>query len=283
MEGQTRSQLQKIVRRGRVRVGGKRVVRSNVVVQGKVRIEIELEGDEQPAFGLIYEDEHLLVVDKTPGLLTHAADRSRAANLAELLDEEFGPLPRVFGDERPGIVHRLDRETSGVLVVGRTEQAMLGLKEAFRARRVGKTYLALVSHVPLEEGFRIEVPIGPVPGKADRQAVRPPNGGKPAVTEVDVRERFERHALLACHPLTGRRHQIRVHLSERGLPVLGDSLYGTRSAMPLPDGVPNPGRLALHAGSLRFEHPAHKRELNFNAPVPEDLEACLAGLRRGPR
>jgi 23S rRNA pseudouridine1911/1915/1917 synthase len=297
VEGQSRAQLQKLVRRGRVRVNGKRVTRSNVNVNGSAEITLEADGSREAGgeptaaaarLRVLHEDAHILVIEKPTGMLTHPASRSRAPSVSEELNRRYGPLPTPFGEERPGIVHRLDRETSGLLVVGREERAMRHLQSQFRAQRVEKTYLALVSNVPPTEPFRIEEPLGPVPNKLDRQMVSPPSGAKAAATAVECVQTFARHALVACRPKTGRRHQIRVHLAFRGLPVLGDPLYGTRNHEPLPDGVSPPGRLALHAHELSFRHPESGQLVTFESELPEDLEWAVrqlgsSTLHDGPR
>jgi 23S rRNA pseudouridine1911/1915/1917 synthase len=141
---------------------------------------------------------------------------------------------------------------------------------------VGKRYLALVTGRP-EGNFTVDAPLGPVPGKADRQMVDDADG-KDATTEVEVLEQFGRHALLACTIRTGRRHQIRVHLTARGLPVAGDHLYGTRAHVALPGGRV---RLALHAERLSFDHPRSGERLSFEAPLPPDLSTALSALRSG--
>lgn len=280
-EERSRAQLQKLVRRGRVRVDGKRVTRSNVSVAGKAEITLEAQAASPSGVELrvVHADEHLLVVDKPAGMLTYPAARSRAESVSEELEKSYGRLPSPFGEERPGIVHRLDRETSGLLVVGRDESTMRALQSLFRHQRVEKTYLALVSHGP-PGTVTIDEPLGPVPGKLDRQQVVARGAGKPAVTEVECLESFERHALVACRPKSGRRHQIRVHLAHRGWPVLADALYGTRQAQALPDGVPSPGRQALHAHRLAFAHPGTGASVAFEAPLPPDLERVLQHLRR---
>lgn len=273
----SRSQLQKLVRRGRVRLNGKKVLRSNGSVPRGATLEVAREGAAAPPEAtVLHEDDALLVAVKPSGWLTHAADRSRAADLASHLDGRFGPLPTSRGVDRPGVVHRLDRETSGVLVFARSEEALQRLQDQFRAHTVEKRYLALVSGRP-DPSFTVDAPLGPVPGKADRQMVDAADG-KEATTEVEVLEQFDRHALVACRIRTGRRHQIRVHLTARGLPVAGDPLYGSRSQVPLPGGKV---RLALHAERLAFEHPTSGERMAFEAPVPADLAAALAALRVG--
>ena len=276
----SRARLQKLVRKGRVRIDGRRVVRSNLPVPGKATIEIDL-GSSTPArpVRIVHEEASFLVVEKDAGVLTHWADRSRDPALADLLEASHGPLSRLAGDERPGIVHRLDRETSGLLVVARSDEAMRALKHAFASRTVEKRYLALVHGVPADESFELTDPIGPVPGKADRQQTHPPAGARSARTAVALVESLGQHALLACMPHTGRRHQIRVHLAAHGLPVMKDPLYGTRRQTPLPPHIPAPPRLALHAAGLTFPHPESGEHVTFEADLPEDLRRTVLALR----
>ncbi|MEM9381518.1 MAG: RluA family pseudouridine synthase [Planctomycetota bacterium] len=278
VDGYSRSQLQKLVRRGKVRLGGKRVLRSNGYVRSGDAIEVEHEV-EQPAAApaeveVLHEDEHVLVVVKPSGMLTHAADRATGQDLAFVMNERFGPLPVSRGEERPGIVHRLDRDTSGLLVLARDEPTMAALQEQFRGQSVEKDYVALVSGKPTGT-FRIDAPIGPVPGKEDRQQIDH-DDGKDAITDVNAVESFQSHTLVTCRIYTGRRHQIRVHLAARGFPVVGDPLYGTRRQVPLPGDEP---RLALHAHRIAFDHPHSGERLTFEAPLPADLAQAVASLR----
>ncbi len=279
VDGYSKAQLQKLVRRGHVRLRGKRVVRSN----GKVNKgdEITIEHDPvtavppPPEIEILYEDDELLVVVKPTGMLTHGTDRAKGDDLAAVLDVKYGPLPTSRGIERPGIVHRLDRETSGVLVVARDEATLVALQDQFRSRSVEKDYLALVSgHVT--ESMRIDEPIGPVPGKSDRQQVDHADG-RDAVTDIDVLESFEAHTLVSCRIHTGRRHQIRVHLAAHGYPVVGDPLYGTKRQVPLPTGQ---SLLALHALRLAFDHPRTGERLAFEAPLSTEFDDALRSLRR---
>lgn len=274
----SRSQAQKLVRRGAVRIGGKVITRSNGRVQKGAEITVELEVP-PPRVAVIYEDEDLLVVVKPAGLLTHAADRMAGdPTLADELNAKYGPLALSRGVERPGIVHRLDRETSGVLVVARTDEVLDQLQNQFRERSVLKIYLALVSGVVTEPaGFTLDGHLDAVPGKVDRQRVVS-TGGKEARTDISVEESFGTHSLLACTLHTGRRHQIRVHLAEHGLPVVGDPLYGTEKQRDLPPGVPPTPRLALHARTLAFNHPRSGERLTFESEMPGDLAPTLKAL-----
>ena len=272
----SRSQAQKLVRRGNVLVRGKRVVRSNGRLPKGTEVSIETDA---PRPEVLHEDESILVALKPAGLLTHGIEGTQQPDLASELNKHFGPLPDSRGDERPGIVHRLDRETSGVLVVARTEEALRHLQDQFRDRTVTKRYLALVSGVLHEDTVTMDLPIGPVPGKADRQQVDHENG-KEARTEARCLEALGEHALLECEIFTGRRHQIRVHLAEQGYPVLADPMYGTKRQIPLPAGVPMPPRLALHAAMLGFDHPVTNKRLEFDTPLPSDLAITRDALRR---
>lgn len=279
VDGYSRSQLQKLVRRGKVRVAGEKVLRSNGFVEAGDEIQVEHEVAPETKhvaaeIDVLHEDDRILVVVKPTGMLTHAADRATGDDLAALLDAKFGPLPTSRGPERPGIVHRLDRETSGVLVVARDEDALHALQDQFRAHTVEKDYVAIVSGHPVGR-FQIDAPIGPVPGKPDRQMVDH-SDGKDAVTDVNVLESYASHSLLACRIHTGRRHQIRVHLSARGFPVVGDPLYGTKRQVPLPIGET---RLALHAHRLLFDHPGTGERLEFESALPADMDEAIADLR----
>ena len=272
------SQAQKLVRRGKVRIGGKVVARSNGRVQKGAEVQVEREAP-KPSISVLHEDADLLVVVKPTALLTHAADRKPDSDdLASQLDRDYGPLPTSRGLERPGIVHRLDRETSGVLVVARNEPTLEALQDQFRQRSVLKVYHCIASGVPLETDFTMDEPLGPVAGKADRQCVDHANG-KDARTDVTVLQSFGSHSLLACTLHTGRRHQIRVHLAARGFPVLADPLYGSEQQRPLPEAVPSAPRLALHAQALAFTHPTSGERLHFETELPLDLQATEQGLR----
>ena len=276
--GETRSRLQKLVRRGAVRVGGKRVLRSNITVPSGARLQLFELDAAPPELVVLYEDEHLAFVEKPAGVLTHVADRSNAPSLAPALEARFGALPEGLGAERPGIVHRLDRETSGVLVIAKTDEAMHGLSMAFRERVVTKTYLALVYGAPPASEFEVRNEIGPSIGQADRQAVLA-RGGKAAHTVFVLREALAPCSLLECRPTTGRRHQLRVHLHAQSLPLVGDDLYRVPSIARLPDDAPRLGRQALHAHGLALTHPITGAALDIHSPIPEDLEHLLEWLR----
>ena len=262
----SRSRLQKWVRKGRVRLDGKVVVRSNGRVSPGATIEVELD---PPTLSVLHEDEHLLVLDKPAGLLTHGIAGQPELSLADLAEERFGPLPISAGEHRPGIVHRLDRGTSGVIVLARDEPTLQELKTAFRERRVGKRYLALCWGTPPATRFTIDRPLGPSPG-GDREWIDPPDGGRPAETTFEVLRRAGELSWIEARPRTGRRHQVRLHLVAAGLGVVADPLYGAEFR---PTNPPECSRLALHAQGIELPEAG-----SFEAPLPDDLRACLATL-----
>lgn len=270
----TRSRLQKLVRKGELRLDSRIVVRTNGRVRGGE--SVRLSGADPPPLEVLHEDLDLLVLVKPAGLLTHATLANEVDTLAAYADARFGPLPIGKGLERPGIVHRLDRETSGVMLVARTAEAMHNLEAQFKARTVSKTYRAFVTGALEVSEFVVDGPIeGEAPG-SDRQRIARPGHGKPSQTSFRVLDRYGPYALLQCEPVTGRRHQIRVHLFSRKIQILGDGLYRVREA-PKPDfRLP---RMALHAARIEFQHPRTGEQLEFSSPDPPDLAQLREQLR----
>jgi 23S rRNA pseudouridine1911/1915/1917 synthase len=292
--GWSRSRLQALVKGGHALVNGVRTVRANEVLAAGDRIVVTLpeeappttqEGEVVTALRVVFEDAHLVVIDKPAGVVAHANSRYQTGSVADLAVRQFGPLPEVQGARRPGIVHRLDRLTSGLMVLGRTPAALEGLKAQFAAREVEKTYLAVVHHAPRFDSEWLEEPLEPSPQNPDRFRVARAGEGRPASTFIEVRERFRGFSYLAAHPRTGRTHQIRVHLLHAGLPLVGDRVYRQPGALrdPLPDDAPAPSRQVLHAARLAFRHPQSGAQLAFTAPLPPDMVALLAWLRENRR
>jgi len=275
----SRARLQKLVRRGDVTLDGRPVRRSNGRVHTGVRVQVDLQEGPLP---VLHEDDHLLVVDKPAGLLTHRVPGRDELALADHAEASHGPLPAELGDHRPGIVHRLDRDTSGVLVLARTPAALAHLRDQFRARAVVKRYRALCVGAPPGERWEVDRPLGPAGGPGDRQRLDPDDGGKPASTAFEVIARAGALCLVEARPSTGRRHQIRLHALASDLAVVDDPLYGRERRREVP-ATARVGRCALHAASLTLEHPAGGR-VTFGAPVPADLARTLAqlGLPRDP-
>jgi 23S rRNA pseudouridine1911/1915/1917 synthase len=225
------------------------------------------------AVDVVYEDGDVLVVDKPPGLVVHPGAGQSEGTLVNGLLARHPGLAGVGEAHRPGIVHRLDRDTSGLLVVALSPTAYTALVGALGDRRVERRYSALVWGVPEAPRGVVDAPIGRSPRQPTRQAVVA--GGRPARTRYEVRARYDRPAelaLLRCQLETGRTHQIRVHLASIGHPVVGDRDYGgARDALDVP-------RLFLHAEHLAFAHPVTGEALAFDAPLPSDLAAVLASL-----
>ncbi len=265
---------QKLVRKGFVSLDGRRVLRSNVRLAGSEVLEVELEPAQPLELLVRAMDDELILVDKPAGMLTHANEKQADGAVADLLDARFGPLPTTAGKQRPGIVHRLDRETSGALVVARTDRAMRSLQHQFREREVSKLYLALVHGRPDDDQFEVDLPLAPDARTPDFQRVDP--AGKPARTSFEVLERFDGVALIACRPETGRRHQIRVHLASKRLSIVGDRLYR-------PEGWTRPSehleRQALHASLLEFRHPVSDERVSYETPLATDFAELLERLR----
>ncbi|MEM9382476.1 MAG: RluA family pseudouridine synthase [Planctomycetota bacterium] len=300
LEGWSRSRVQRAIKDGRVRVDGREARRTNASVDAGARIEIDLEDDREvstdvagsPIVDLVvlYEDDDLAVIDKPAGLVAHPGPRQRRGTVSDLAVARYGPLPEVQGDDRPGIVHRLDRLTSGVMVIGRTEAALEGLKAQFKDRTVEKTYHAIVHGVPRFDSEWRTGAIGSSPRHADRMRVVPEHlvdelleagEARTAETLVERMEDFGAAALVAARPRTGRTHQIRVHLQDAGLPIVGDRVYGPGGALkrPMPAGAPRMERPALHARELSFDHPRTGERRSFTAELPADMAGLLDALR----
>jgi 23S rRNA pseudouridine1911/1915/1917 synthase len=270
----SRALAEKLLRSGAVRVDGTERPKSHRLAGGAV-VEVDLPS---PAPGLapapvsvavLYEDEQLLVVDKPAGISVHPGAGEKSGTLAGqllTLGAAGGPDP-----DRPGIVHRLDRDTSGALVVARSEAAHTALQEAIRGRGVERRYVALVRGHPRSRTGRIDAPLGRDRRDPTRRSLDT-DEPRDAVTHFELRETTPQHALLDVSLETGRTHQIRVHLAAIGLPVSGDAQYGVKGDLGLV-------RQFLHAYRLRFAHPLTGAEVDVASPLPTDLEAALARAR----
>jgi len=277
------------MRSGRVTIEG-RPARPSYTVRGGERIQIDLPSPspssiepEPLPIAILYEDADLLVIDKAAGMSVHPGAGRRGGTLVNALLHHCTDLSGIGGIERPGIVHRLDKDTSGVLVVAKNDVAHRALAGQFKARTVEKTYEALVWGRPRRPSGVVEGPIGRHPSARVRMAVRP--DGRAARTFYRVDASYGPISLLEVHPETGRTHQIRVHLSFIGHPVVGDRLYGGRRTPSgadhrLAPAVEAYGGLALHARRLAFTHPRSGERREFEAPRPEEMRCLLDRLKR---
>lgn len=278
----SRARLQALIAEGHVRVDGRTRKPSHRIVAGeRVDVEIpppppeELE-PEAVALSVVHEDEQVLVVDKPAGIVVHpGAGHARGTLAAAVLAHAPG-VAGVGGPRRPGVVHRLDKDTSGLLVIAKTPLAYESLTTQLAARTVRRVYLAVALGRMAAPAVAIDRPIGRDPRDRKRMAVRPAGQGRRAVTEVRVLERFREHTYLEARLQTGRTHQIRVHLASLGHPIAGDDVYGGRRRRPLP--VPLDG-LALHAAALAFVHPLTQTRMEFASPLPARIERLLSHLR----
>jgi 23S rRNA pseudouridine1911/1915/1917 synthase len=240
------------------------------------------------ALDIHFEDAHLLVVDKPAGMVVHPAPGNPDGTLVNALIAHCGDsLAGIGGVRRPGIVHRLDKDTSGLIVVAKTEAAHRALSQDFAARRIDRAYAAIVWGVPVPASGEIAGNIGRSPQNRKKMAVVAAGKGKRAVTRYRLERSFAGHAaLLECRLATGRTHQIRVHLAASGHPLIGDSLYGARAGRGLARAgalgaeIARFPRQALHARRLGFVHPADGRQMAFDSPLPADLQSLIANLER---
>lgn len=284
--GLSRSHVQRLIAEGRLTLEGRPVRASALIVPGS-ELVLDVPEPRAPALApepiplqVVYEDDDLLVVDKPAGLVVHPAAGHPGGTLVNALLARGGPgaFGGIAGVARPGIVHRLDRATSGLIMVAKNDRAQAALMGQLKARRVRKRYLALVAGSVAATVGRIEAPIGRDPRHRTRMAVVP--DGRSAVTGYRVRERFDGWTLLELDLVTGRTHQLRVHLASIGHPVAGDAVYGTGRAARGPEGLT---RLFLHAWQLELAAPSNGRLLRVGAALPAELEAVLAGLREQAR
>ncbi len=285
----SRSRLAEWIKSGDARLDGREVrprdpVRGGETVSLTAVLEIQTRSEpEDIALDILHEDEHVFVLDKPAGLVVHPGAGNPAGTLVNALlhrDPALAALPRA------GIVHRLDKDTSGVMVVARTLQAHAALVEQLSAREVHRQYLAVVVGA-LVSGGTVNAPIDRHPRDRLRQAVR--EDGREAVTHYRLRERFRAHTLLECRLETGRTHQIRVHMAHIKHPIVGDPLYGGPLKLPkqatedLVAALRGFRRQALHAEVLEFAHPVSGKPIRCDAPMPADMQALVATLREDSR
>jgi 23S rRNA pseudouridine1911/1915/1917 synthase len=274
--GVSRADVQRAIAQGLVEVDGRPRPKSHRLAGGE-RVDARLPGasdllPESEPIRVLYQDDHLLVISKPAGLVTHPTASRRSGTLVNRLLALGVPLSRMGGEDRPGIVHRLDAGTSGLMVVAKDDVTHAALAEMFRRHQVDRRYLALVRGRLEQDQFLIEAAL-----ERRRAKIRVDvASGKQAATEVEVRERLGRRTLVEARPRTGRTHQIRVHLSAVGHPVLGDRAYGGGGEDATTLGLSRP---FLHSWRMAFQHPLTGERVEFEDPLPEDLTEALARAR----
>jgi len=276
----SRSRIQGLIKNGFVTVNGETVTKTGRDLESGEGIEIRIPPPlptglvaENIPLDIIFENNDLLIVNKPAGMVVHPSPGHDSGTLVHAALGHSPEMEGIGGEERPGIVHRLDKETSGLIVVAKNERSHRWLQDQFRNRTVEKYYLALVDGAPPTPSGRVEAPIGRNTTHRKLMAVVPSEKGRQAISEYHTTERFANHTLLTVHPLTGRTHQIRVHMAFLGCPIVGDRVYGRhKQTLELE-------RHFLHAFRLKILLPGEKIAKLYEAPLPQELELVLDQLR----
>jgi 23S rRNA pseudouridine1911/1915/1917 synthase len=277
----SRSRIQGLIKGGFVRVEAETVTKTGRALEPSEQIEIRIPPPipsrlvaEDVPLDIIFENEDLIVINKPAGMVVHPSPGHDSGTLVHAALGHIPELEGIGGEERPGIVHRLDKDTSGLIVIAKNERAHRWLQDQFKSREVEKRYLALVDGKPPTPVGRVEAPIGRNTTHRKLMAVVPPDKGREAVSEYRTLESFPAHTLLEIHPLTGRTHQIRVHMAFLGCPVAADKVYGMHKP------TVELGRHFLHAHRLKIILPGEKQARIFEAPLPQELQFILEFLRQ---
>jgi 23S rRNA pseudouridine1911/1915/1917 synthase len=276
----SRTRLQGLIADGFVEVGGIPAQKGGQIIELGQKIIVRVPPSapsgliaEDIPLDIVFENDDLLIVNKPAGMVVHPAAGHASGTLVNAVLGYDPDIEGIGGEERPGLVHRLDKETSGLIVLAKNERAHHWLQDQFRLRTVEKTYLALVDGKPPTPSGRVEAAIGRDPRQRKKMAIVPANKGREATSEYKTVESFKEHTLLEFHPLTGRTHQIRLHCAFLKCPIVGDEIYGRK----------NPslrlGRHFLHAVRLKITLPNENRPRTFRAELPEELNEALESLR----
>jgi 23S rRNA pseudouridine1911/1915/1917 synthase len=278
----SRTRAQALIREGQVWINSIRAARPGQRMATGDRITVWLPAPAPSALlpeaiplDVVFENADVLLVNKPPGMVVHPAAGHSTGTLVHAALAHAPDLEGIGGEVRPGVVHRLDRDTSGLILLAKNDRAYHSLQRQFKSRSISKIYLAIAEGRPPTDVGSVEAPIGRDPRNRKRMAVVAAGRGRLAVTTYRVREVLREASLLEVHPETGRTHQIRVHLAFLGCPVAGDRVYGRRKPI-----IQAP-RQMLHAWRLRLQLPDEAESREFEAPLPEDFERVLAELRRG--
>jgi 23S rRNA pseudouridine1911/1915/1917 synthase len=280
----SRVRLQSMIKDGFVMVGGIVVTKPNTILDHQIEIEVHIPKlvatnliAEKIPLSIIYENNDLIAINKPAGMVVHPAAGHARGTLVNAVLGYAPDIEGIGGEERPGIVHRLDKDTSGIILVAKNERAHRWLQDQFRLRKVEKIYLALVDGKPPTSSGRVEAAIGRDTSHRKKMAVTSSGKGREAISEYRVLEEFKEHALLEFHPFTGRTHQIRLHSALLGCPIVGDRVYGRKNPSLEID------RHFLHAYKLKISIPGEKEPHIFEAPLPEELEKVLDKIRTTER
>jgi 23S rRNA pseudouridine1911/1915/1917 synthase len=289
MPEHSRSFIAKLIAEGRVSLDGKPATRPSMHVAEGESAEVDIPppapttaASQEMPLSILYEDPDLVVVDKPAGLVVHPAAGHADRTLVNALLFHVQDLSGIGGQLRPGIVHRLDKDTSGVMVIAKNDETHRKLSAAWSSESVRKEYIAVVYGTPQKSRGTIDAPIARDPRNRKRMAIVA--GGRRAVTDYEVMETLRHASVLRCMLHTGRTHQIRVHLKSIGHPIIGDAVYSGPQWRGIPDkklqkAIASFGRQALHAVSLRIPHPKTDQPMNFTAPIPEDMRMLIEALR----
>jgi 23S rRNA pseudouridine1911/1915/1917 synthase len=276
----SRSRIQKLIKDGHVKINKEVQKKTGAVLVRNSKVEINIPEKEKGVLlsekiplDIIYENDDLVVINKPAGMVVHPAPGHSTGTLVNAILGYIPEIEGIGGEERPGIVHRLDKDTSGIIIIAKNDHAHRWLQDQFKSRKVEKKYIALVDGKPPTPNGKIDAPIGRSSSHRKLMAVVPDSRGRESVSEYFTLENFAAHTLLEIHPLTGRTHQIRVHLASVGCPIVGDTIYGRRkSTIPMQ-------RHFLHAGELVITIPGEKSPRRFISPLPDDLQTPLDELR----
>ena len=276
----SRARLQGLIDDGYVSINNSPVRKSGQIIEAGAQVEVHVPPHvpsrltaENIALDIIFENSDLIVVNKPAGMVVHPAVGHDSGTLVHAVLGHDPQMEGIGGEERPGVVHRLDKETSGLILLAKNERAHRWLQDQFRLRQVDKTYLALVDGKPPTPTGRVEAPIARDPSHRKKMAVVPAGKGREAVSEYRTLESFRDHTLLEFHPLTGRTHQIRLHCAFLGCPIVGDPIYGRKHATLKID------RHFLHAAKLGIVLPDEDQPHVFEARLPDELKSLLDALR----
>ncbi|MDP3296423.1 MAG: RluA family pseudouridine synthase [Thermodesulfovibrionia bacterium] len=281
--GLSRSHVQKLIKQGLVIVNS-RIEKVSYKVKNGDRIELTIPDEpesplvpEDIPLDVIYEDEHIIIINKPPKMIVHPAAGHKSGTLINALIYRCGKLASIGAPLRPGIVHRLDKDTSGIIVIAKDDAAYLNLCKQFEERKVEKHYLALLYGTLKKDKEEINTPIGRAIADRKKMSTKT-RKGKEAVTQFEVIKRFKSATMVKIKIITGRTHQIRVHFAASGHSVLGDKIYGKKTNIKFAQKTINFSRQMLHAQSLKFKHPIDGRPLEFTTPIPKDIETAIKEL-----